>query len=481
MISKDDLKLKFERSTIVYNKLQQIQKLTKDCEKYGWDKVKEDCNEFLDDEQNEITFIARIQNYTENNDRKTKSSLGRRKTNELKLDSRTSFYNITKEQIEAEQYSCFTDSDKEKKLYNFIENDFKNAEIDYTRLGLFLNDSKFSDIFDVKEVSQGAEIDYEISTFYSEPAENIEYSVIHKSLTSKNQEEEAILLLNKTYKLTQDPDLDLKTILERKTKYHKEMVKFYKLIQQTRAKKLADFLNESRDSSLNEYMSILVSINSHYHLANYSLYPLLIPVSNLRNVEDVYLSIFLINELIEKERKSNEVNEITPIQFNDNENDDPDAAKITSKFSSFFLVIIITVIPSDPAYYDPELSNLVAKYHKMEKHTTKLFSDVELIQGPLYLISSILNQENTVKNESSKLIGSGPASNQIAELFKSNQKQQIGIKNTQESKILQNISSIEIERFDIVEERVQMMLEYLISKGTCSFLDQNDSKNTIIK
>ena len=484
LISKEDLRLKFERSTIVYNKLQQIQALIKDCNKYGWDKVKEDWNELLEDEQNEVNFISKIQAFNENADRKTKSSLGRRKTNELKLDTRASFYNITKEQIEGEQYSGFSDSDKEKKLSNFIENDFKNAEIDYTRLGAFLSESKFSDIFDIKEVTQGSEIDYEVSTFYSEPAENIEYSVIHKLLSSKNQEEEAIVLLNKTYKLTQDSDLDLKTVLERKTKYHKEMIKFYKLIQQTRAKKLIDFLNESRDSSLNEYMSIIVSLNSHYHLANYSLYPLLIPVSNFRNIEDLYFSIFLINEFIEKERKNNEINEITPIQFDDNQSEDPDAAKITSKTIIYnHYEISILVIPSDPTYYDPELTSLVAKYHKMEKHTTKLFSDIELVQGPLHLISSILNQENTIKNESSKLIGtgSGSASNQIAELFKNNQKQQIGLKNIQDNKISDNISSIEIERFDLIEERIQMMLEYLISKGTCSFLEQNDSKNSTIK
>ena len=114
LISKDDLKLKFERSTMVYNKLQRIQQLIIECDKYGWDKVKEDWNIYLDEEQDEITFITRLQSYSENNERKTKSSLGRRKTNELKLESRASYYNITKEQIEGEQYIGYADTDKEK-------------------------------------------------------------------------------------------------------------------------------------------------------------------------------------------------------------------------------------------------------------------------------------------------------------------------------------------------------------------------------
>ena len=109
---------------------------------------------------------------------------------------------------------------KKNKLAYFLENDFKNAEIDFIRLGTFLSDSKFSDIFDVKEVVQGVDIDYEISTFYSEPAEDIEFNVLHKLCTSKNQEEEAIVMINKMYKLNQDPDLELKTLLERKSKYH---------------------------------------------------------------------------------------------------------------------------------------------------------------------------------------------------------------------------------------------------------------------
>ena len=117
----------------------------------------------------------------------------------------------------------------------------------------------------------------------------------------------------------------------------------------------------------------------------------------------------------------------------------------------------------------------------MEKHTPKLFSDVELVQGPLHLISSILNQENTIKNESSKLIGSGSSSNPISEIFKSSQKHQKGFKSIPESKIIEEMSLIEIERFDLIEERVQFMLEYLISKGTCSFLEQNESKNIVIK
>ena len=81
------------------------------------------------------------------------------------------------------------------------------------------------------------------------------------------------------------------------------MVKFFKLIQQTRSRKLVDFLNESKDSSINEYISIVVSINSHNLVANYSLYPLLIPVSNFRNIEDIYFGIYLINEFVDRERK----------------------------------------------------------------------------------------------------------------------------------------------------------------------------------
>jgi hypothetical protein len=36
------------------------------------------------------------------------------------------------------------------------------------------------------------------------------------------------------------------------------------------------------------------------------------------------------------------------------------------------------------------------------------------------------------------------------------------------------INEAEVQRLDNIEERTQIMLEYLISKGTCSFLEQSE-------
>lgn len=158
------------------------------------------------------------------------------------------------------------------------------------------------DIFESRELVQGEDIDFELTSFFSEPVNPIEFKLLHK-MVGKNGEEEAISIINKSYSIKTDPDIDLKTILDRKAKYHKEMVKFFKAVQQTRPRKLEDFLNETRISCVDEYAGLEMTINNEYYLGNYNLNALFIPVHNLRNLEDVFYIIYLLNDYIENERK----------------------------------------------------------------------------------------------------------------------------------------------------------------------------------
>lgn len=319
-------------------------------------------------------MLEKVYKTCENFDRKSRSSITRRKSSELRTDNSHSRHGITKEQLTNEQYSCFSTSDKIKKLSNYIEADFQNTEIDHTRIVSFLETRK-SELFDSRELQRGSDIDYEIYSFFTEPEIALEFNVIHKTL-GKNPEEEAIVFLNKTYNIKHDPDLDLKIILDRKTKYHKEMVKFFKLLQQTRARKLTDFLVESRNSCLSEFATLNSNMNNE----------LFIPVYSFKNMEDIYYSIYLINDFIENERRHIETDEVTPPVIDDtSENEDLSSAAV---------------------HYDPEHIQLVGKYHKMEKNVARLFNETELFQAPFHLLSCILNQENALKNEYTKLLSS---------------------------------------------------------------------------
>jgi uncharacterized FlaG/YvyC family protein len=74
----------------------------------------------------------------EANERKSKSSMGRRKTAELKLDNSESKLNTSKEQFDQEQYSNYSTSDKIRKLSKFLETDFNNVQMEFSRVASFL-------------------------------------------------------------------------------------------------------------------------------------------------------------------------------------------------------------------------------------------------------------------------------------------------------------------------------------------------------
>lgn len=71
-------------------------------------------------------------------ERKTKSSLGRRKTTELKNDNSDSKHGSSKEQLAGEQYSNYSTGDKTKKLTRFVEAEFQNIEMECSRITSFL-------------------------------------------------------------------------------------------------------------------------------------------------------------------------------------------------------------------------------------------------------------------------------------------------------------------------------------------------------
>ena len=220
-------------------------------------------------------------------------------------------------------------NEKEKKLAKYIENEFQNIQLDPSRILNFLEHKKV-EVFDSKEFILGQDIDFEISTYFSEPVAFLEYNLL-----GKMNEEDGLSMITKTYGVIKDPDIDAKTILERKLRYHKEMVKFLKSIHQTRARKLIDLLHEARNSCLSEYTSITVAINHKYYLGNYNLFPMLIPLSDIRNIEDLYFSIYLINDFIDHERKIIEIDEVTPTVLDDSDNDESE-----SKFLNFFKQIL---------------------------------------------------------------------------------------------------------------------------------------------
>jgi hypothetical protein len=74
----------------------------------------------------------------EANERKSKSSMGRRKTAELKLDNSESKLNTSKEQFDQEQYLNYSTSDKIRKLSKFLETDFNNVQMEFSRVASFL-------------------------------------------------------------------------------------------------------------------------------------------------------------------------------------------------------------------------------------------------------------------------------------------------------------------------------------------------------
>lgn len=73
-------------------------------------------------------------------------------------------------------------------------------------------------------------------------------------------------------------------------------------------------------------------------------------------------------------------------------------------------------------------------------------------------MTSFQAQENTLKSEFSKMMNSLIQDNDV-----STQKMKKLAENTNLDK---EINEAEIERLDNIEERIQVMLEYLISKGT---------------
>ena len=307
------------------NKLKRILGLIEDIQKSDAEKVKDECDKHLEDEENELIFLDKIYKLVEQNERKVKSNMGRRKTIEFKVDNSECKLNSTREQFENEQYSHFSNLDKVRKLMWFIENDFQNVEIENSRVLSFL-ESKKGEIFDSRDISRMAEIDYEVSSFFTEAVEPMDFEVIHNTL-GRNPEEEGLNVINRQYSVKNDTDIDIKTILDRKTKYHKEMVKFFKLIQQTRARKLEDFLIEARNSSLSEYSALVVLVNTDNFLCNFNLFSLFIPVHQFRNISDMFYSIFLLNDFVESERKIIETEEVTPTVISDDIGEDESKSK----------------------------------------------------------------------------------------------------------------------------------------------------------
>ena len=105
----------------------------------------------------------------------------------------------------------------------------------------------------------------------------------------------------------------------------------------------------------------------------------------------------------------------------------------------------------------------------MEKNVPKLFSEVDLFQLPILLISSILNQEQTLKNEYTKLLNS-LLEPEGADSFRSSTKNTLSDEREIEAKISNELTTVQTERFEHIEERVQSFLELIISKGSWTIL-----------
>lgn len=173
--------------------------------------------------------------------------MGRRGQDQKPVEpNKESRYNVTKEVLQQEMYAAMSNPEKEKKLARFLEADFEATQTETSRV-LYYLEQKRSEIFESKELYMALDIDLELSTYFSEPLKEYEYTIEYKTI-SKLSEEEALAYIAKKYNTNKDPDVDIKTILDRKLKYHKEMVKFLKSINQTRARKLIDFLYEARNS-----------------------------------------------------------------------------------------------------------------------------------------------------------------------------------------------------------------------------------------
>lgn len=71
-----------------------------------------------------------------------------------------------------------------------------------------------------------------------------------------------------------------------------------------------------------------------------------------------------MNDLIESERKAVETEEVTPTVINDDIEEEEN-----SKTGDFYNLVLDQV--QSNAYYDPEHTQLVIKYHKMEKGVAK--------------------------------------------------------------------------------------------------------------
>ena len=94
----------------------------------------------------------------------------------------------------------------------------------------------------------------------------------------------------------------------------------------------------------------------------------------------------------------------------------------------------------------------------MEKGVTKLFNEVDMFQAPAMLLFSMHEQEVALKAEYSKLLSSLA---QTSENFLPGLRGTLG-----QPGLEKDIDDYHIERLSYIEERVQMMIEYLISKGT---------------
>ena len=116
----------------------------------------------------------------------------------------------------------------------------------------------------------------------------------------------------------------------------------------------------------------------------------------------------------------------------------------------------------------------------MEKNVPKLFSEVELFQLPILLISSILNQEQTLKSEYTKLLSSLSEPGR-SDSFRSSIKNTLSDEREIEAKISNELNTVQTERFEHIEERVQSFLELIISKGSCPFLEQSETKSLHMK
>lgn len=93
-------------------------------------------------------------------------------------------------------------------------------------------------------------------------------------------------------------------------------------------------------------------------------------------------------------------------------------------------------------HQDTEYVHLVNKYHKMEKNTTQLFSEIELFQAPLSFSSFESVWNNTI---------SDPFSSALKRYATDDKELDIRVNN--------EIEDTEINRLDIIEDKTHSMIE----------------------